>query len=248
MRAFLSCGLTAMSILAGAAAAAAATPVGSVECSARSGAATPRVVELYTSEGCDSCPPADRWLSGLRGRDDVIALAFHVDYWDRLGWVDRFGSPAHTERQQRLSRAMGSRFVYTPQVLLDGADWRAWSRAPVPAPVPGSAVVEIALERRGDVVEARVAASRGAPALLRAYWATIEHEHASRVTAGENAGTTLRHDHVVHTYREVDAWPSQTPRRLSFTLEAARHPAREVVLVVSDAASLKPVGALKLRC
>ena len=125
MRAFLSCGLTAMSILAGAAAAAAATPAGSVECSARSGAATPRVVELYTSEGCDSCPPADRWLSGLRGRDDVIALAFHVDYWDRLGWVDRFGSPAHTERQQRLSRAMGSRFVYTPQVLLDGDDVRS---------------------------------------------------------------------------------------------------------------------------
>lgn len=242
MRALLSCGLTSMSVLA--AAGAAADPAR--ECTARSGATTPAVVELYTSEGCDSCPPADRWLSSLKGRDDVIALAFHVDYWDRLGWTDRFGSPRHTVRQQRLSAAMGARFVYTPQVLLEGADWRAWSRAPLPSPSPGT--VDIALSRRGNDVEARVVAGRGAPPKLRAYWAIVEHDHTSRVTAGENAGATLRHDHVVRAYREVDAWPSHTPQRLAFTLDATRHPVREVVLVVSDAASLKPVGALKLRC
>ena len=96
-------------------------------CEVRSGPVAPVVVELYTSEGCDSCPPADRWLSGLKGREGVVALAFHVDYWDRLGWADRFASPAHTQRQQQRQRLSGARFIYTPQVIANGMDWRRWS-------------------------------------------------------------------------------------------------------------------------
>ncbi|MBC7663124.1 MAG: DUF1223 domain-containing protein, partial [Caulobacter sp.] len=68
-------------------------------CSARSAATVPAIVELYTSEGCSSCPPAERWLSAFKGRDDVVALAFHVDYWDGLGWKDRFARPQFTQRQ-----------------------------------------------------------------------------------------------------------------------------------------------------
>ena len=78
-------------------------------CSATSGATAPLVVELYTSEGCSSCPPADRWLSTLKGRPDVLALAFHVNYWDRLGWPDRFASVEATERQHKLAQLAGSR-------------------------------------------------------------------------------------------------------------------------------------------
>src|ERR1700709_639060 len=85
--------------------------------SVQSGALRAPVVELYTSEGCSSCPPADRWLSGFKADPSTVALAFHVDYWDRLGWKDRFASAAFTERQSRQQAVNGARFSYTPQVV-----------------------------------------------------------------------------------------------------------------------------------
>ena len=106
--------------------AAAGAPV----CRAESGASTVALVELYTSEGCDSCPPADRWLSSsfapVVAGDDAVALAFHVDYWDRLGWKDRFAAAAWTKRQYAAASAARSDLVYTPQVLLQGRDFPAW--------------------------------------------------------------------------------------------------------------------------
>ena len=112
-----------------AAAAQAASPAPGV-CLARSGAMAPTVVELYTSEGCSSCPPADRWLSTLKGQPGVLALAFHVNYWDRLGWPDRFASAEATARQHELAQRAGSRNVYTPQVIANGRDWRFWPKLP----------------------------------------------------------------------------------------------------------------------
>ena len=94
--------------------------------------ATTRIplVELYTSEGCSSCPVADRWLSELApeivSADEMVALAFHVDYWDRLGWKDRFASPAYTERQKTNSKVNGSAFVFTPQIVLAGRNYEKW--------------------------------------------------------------------------------------------------------------------------
>lgn len=90
-------------------------------CAARTGSATQPLVELYTSEGCSSCPPADRWLSQslTQGADRVNWLAFHVDYWDSIGWPDRFASPAYSRRQEARVAATGARAVYTPQVIVD---------------------------------------------------------------------------------------------------------------------------------
>src|ERR1051325_205509 len=93
------------------------------QCRAASAEHEVAVFELYTSEGCDSCPPADRWFSSLQRDaqgDRGVALAFHVDYWDRLGWKDRFASAADTERQYKAMRANHVTFVYTPQVLVQG--------------------------------------------------------------------------------------------------------------------------------
>ncbi len=216
-------------------------------CRAQSGAVPPTVVELYTSEGCSSCPPADRWLSTLRGRDDVIALAFHVTYWDRLGWPDRFGAAAHTTRQYELAQRAGSRQVYTPQVVIDGADWRRWPQ--LPGPRAGAAAPSLKLERQGERVVATVAPTPGTDTPLAGYWAVLEDRHASRVTAGENSGETLRHDHVVRLYKPVAAWPASAgvQQRLQVSRGVASHP-RRVAFVVTDARSGRPLQALALAC
>ncbi len=212
-------------------------------CELRSAAQPPAIVELYTSEGCSSCPPADRWLSTLKDRSDVIALAFHVNYWDRLGWPDRFATPALTERQHRLAQSSGAGYVYTPQVLLNGRDLRHWSGSS-PTRLPTSAVA-LALKREGQTVTATIDADSDR---LAGYWAVLEDGHHTRVRAGENAGQALRHDHVVTLYQPVEAWAARGARQLSLTLPQASGSARRVVFVVTDAASQRPLQALALAC
>src|SRR5215470_7661570 len=98
------------------------------DCHVASGPGTAALVELYTSEGCSSCPPADRWLSAFTAHPDprVVPIAFHVTYWDRLGWKDRFDDPRYTQRQETEGRISGARFVYTPQVVVSGRDFPDW--------------------------------------------------------------------------------------------------------------------------
>lgn len=105
-------------------------------CSAASGPSRARLLELYTSEGCSSCPPAERWLSQLPPDSGVVPLAFHVDYWDRLGWRDPFAQAAFSRRQRARNSKLG--WVYTPQVMLDGDDLRSGYRGRVSRlkPVP----------------------------------------------------------------------------------------------------------------
>ncbi|MBC7481831.1 MAG: DUF1223 domain-containing protein [Rhizobacter sp.] len=245
-------GITALAALSLAAQAA-------TSCVARSGSGIAPVVELYTSEGCNSCPPADRWLSGLKAEPGVVALAFHVDYWDRLGWKDRFASPAYAQRQAQQQASSAARFSYTPQVLLDGADRPDWPRldaalaARAAASVAPTAPVEVSLVREGNHFRATVAALNGAPARLSAYWAVTEQGHVSAVKAGENEGVTLRHDHVVREYLPVTAWaskPEAGTTTLAFDPATPIDPAhaREVVLVIVNAASGRPVQALRLGC
>ncbi|HEX2541799.1 MAG TPA: DUF1223 domain-containing protein [Caldimonas sp.] len=219
-------------------------------------AASPRtvvpVVELYTSEGCNSCPPADRWLSALKSSPDVVALAFHVDYWDRLGWKDRYGSAAFTQRQASQLASTGARFSYTPQVVVDGQDRKDWPSLRVPAAARPPATIELSLAREGERVVATVTPGPGAPRRLAAYWTVTEQAHVTAVKAGENEGATLRHDFVVREYATVPPWSARgaTPETLHFTPAGkadAAHP-RSVNLVVVDAATGRPVQALKLAC
>jgi hypothetical protein len=230
------------------------TPAFAAEsCSVSSAATAPAVVELYTSEGCNSCPPADRWLSGLKADPSVVALAFHVDYWDRLGWTDRFASHAYTQRQAEQQATNGARFSYTPQVVVNGRDRTDWPalRAPLPAQRSPSAV-EVNLQRVGAQVTATVSTRAGAPAQLAAYWAVTEQDHASAVQAGENAGVTLHHDYVVRDYRPVAAWATGpgVPHAVGYTLPsgAGGSHARTVNLVIVDAANGRPVQAVKSAC
>lgn len=233
--------LAALATLSAAGAACAQSQAAS--CAAPSQASPPAVVELYTSEGCSSCPPADRWLSSLKGRSDVLALAFHVNYWDRLGWPDRFANTATTERQHQLQRASGAPYVYTPQVLLNGRDLRNWRGAVLPR-LPAGAVA-LTLVREGATVRASVSGT--ASQRLAGYWAVLEDGHRSRVKAGENAGETLAHDHVVTLYRPVPAWGGGT-QQLVLDLPPAGSASRRVAFVVTDASGATPLQALVLAC
>ncbi len=192
----------------------AAGPANGAVCSAASGPKTTPLVELYTSEGCSSCPPADNWLSTTFARNEAgaaaTALAFHVDYWDRLGWKDRFAAPAYTDRQYDAMRVNRARFVYTPQVLVQGRDFPEWrdrgSKAALAAASAKPSGAEITLEaepQRGSIAvkaAARVPANahrKGAVLFV----ALADDGLASNVKAGENAGVRLVHDHVVRWFR-----------------------------------------------
>ncbi len=242
--------MTLLSTLALGGAPAAAAPT----CRAQSTASVTPLFELYTSEGCSSCPPADRWLSALRDEPGVVALAFHVDYWDRLGWKDRFASPAYTQRQAQQRPGNGARFSYTPQVVVDGLDRPRWyaGGAPAAAGARAPAKVDIELVRDGKAVSASVNARPGAPARLAAYWAVTENGHSTAVKAGENHGATLTHDFVVRRYVPIAAWNAATSKPMTLRLDAelAQAPAQPsfVNLVVVDAATQRPVQALRLGC
>jgi len=221
-------------------------------CTAKSARAIAPVVELYTSEGCNSCPPADRWLSGLKADPAVVALAFHVDYWDRLGWKDRFASAAFTQRQAQQQATNGARFSYTPQVVVDGRDRTDWSAVAPGSGARPAAPVEVTLAHDGDRFVATVVPAADSPKRLAAYWAVTEQGHVSAVKAGENQGATLHHDFVVRDYEPVREWSSrsgaaETLRFKPATPGDAAHP-RQVNLVVVDAATGRPVQALKIGC
>ncbi len=178
------------------------------QCVAESGPGTTALVELYTSEGCSSCPPADRWLSGIGKRykpGSVVPLALHVDYWDYIGWKDPYAKREFSLRQRKLSQLQRMALVYTPQVVLQGRDFRNWSARGFDEAVarinaqPARAGIRLAIvgsEREALEVEAQVElpARAGDPAL---YLAVYERGLSSRVTAGENRGRTLDHDYVV---------------------------------------------------
>jgi hypothetical protein len=171
-------------------------------CVAQSGAERNVLLELYTSEGCDSCPPADRRLSLFKGQaayaGRVVPLAFHVDYWDRLGWVDRFASPQYTQRQQDMAGLARSRLVYTPQFLRNGRDWRNGGNPLVgvgAAPSDLRITLDLGAPAGGRLdIGGEVSAPNGA---VEVWLALYENNLESQVRAGENAGRTLRHDFMV---------------------------------------------------
>jgi hypothetical protein len=188
--------------------------MGGTACRAASPEYTIALLELYTSEGCDSCPPADRWFSALdlgAAQPRAAALAFHVDYWDHLGWRDRFDSSAFTQRQYEQMQRHDTAFVYTPQVLLQGNDF-AWRGTHQPTRAlaainarPARATIELAAaptERKSVAIDVHVrvpqAADRGHAVVAMAL---VQSELASDVKAGENTGKHLVHDHVVRAWR-----------------------------------------------
>ncbi len=224
------------------------------QCTASSGSHVTPVLELYTSEGCSSCPPADKWLSSLKGKDAVIQ-AFHVGYWDYIGWVDRFAAPAHTTRQRDIAGKNRLRSIYTPQVVLDGRDLPRWSGSDAAArngreTARMSIVLKRLAENQFDATVTPVGQS-GTSQNWAAYWTVTEHGHNSKVQAGENAGEFLKHDFVVRQYTQAGTYGAgdATPRTLGFrSIEATPGHPRQINLVVYEPQSGKTLQALSLQC
>lgn len=177
-------------------------------CSKQSPPHTIALLELYTSEGCSSCPPADRFVSGLHesglGGDKVVPLALHVDYWDHIGWKDPFANRLFTERQYWLSAQAKSRTVYTPEIFIAGREMRNWRAATASAvrrinerPAEADIAISAGLPSGGSLpVEVKAKASRDAALYVILY----ENGVSSDVKAGENRGVQLRHDYVVRDW------------------------------------------------
>jgi len=166
----------------------------------RSGPEQVSLLELYTSQGCSSCPPADRWLSVLKRNpglwEKVVPLAFHVDYWDYIGWRDPLAQPEFGRRQAQYAREGGAGTVYTPGMMLNGKDWRGWTRGSFPGSKKTSAGI-LRLERSDkQLLVHYVPAERLARDLL-AQVALLGFDLKSSVTAGENRGRELVNDFIV---------------------------------------------------
>ncbi|HEY8084506.1 MAG TPA: DUF1223 domain-containing protein [Methylophilaceae bacterium] len=185
------------------------TSVLAAECSVQSGAQRVALLELYTSEGCSSCPPTDKWVSSLEKHgytsDKVIPIALHVDYWDYIGWKDRFADPTFTARQHAQAELDRSSFVYTPQVVLDGKDYRSYVSGSrfaddVNEINHSAARANIALTVTHDAGQYSLKVTAHGPAKSVLYLALVENGLSSDVKAGENSGTKLYHDHVVRAW------------------------------------------------
>ncbi len=234
-----------------------ATPaLAASQCSATSGATVPVVVELYTSEGCDSCPPADRWLSKTiteRSKDAAfIPLAFHVDYWDYIGWKDAFAQPAFTQRQAALAASGGASGVYTPQIFVNGRDDRSWTggAARLASATRATVKFNVTSSWKNDAAALTlgVTGKLAEPAAgVRLRYALTENGLVSAVKAGENRGVTLHHDAVV---RATGALPLDTSGAFSLNLPVPRaiRQANTQLHIIAEDGRGNPLAAATISC
>jgi hypothetical protein len=202
----------------------------------------PVVVELFTSQGCSSCPPANAYLNELaRDRRDVLPLAFHVTYWDRLGWKDPFSLQAATERQDRYGHRFGDG-SYTPEIVVDGASSHVGSRrddvgsAIEAAKRQSTTAAAVSITRQGDqlVIDVGSGSGRGKVLLIG-----FDREHQTAIRRGENGGRTLEEANVVRSIRPIGDWQG-TPLRIS-----ERLPEGQEIAVLLEAPDGRIVGAAR---
>jgi len=179
------------------------------------------VVELFTSQGCSRCPPADALFAELAERNDIIALSYHIDYWDYLGWDDQFATPENTDRQRAYGEVLGTG-VYTPQIVVNGhidvvgADRNALSQALRSSPGAGNALtVDVTSSSSNQNIAIEIgegiAQAAGAHVILAYY----RPRHTVEISAGENKGKTVEYRNIVTDFQTVGVWHGK-PMRLEF--------------------------------
>ena len=211
--------------------------------SAASAAERPIVVELFTSQGCSSCPPANAYLNELaRGRADVLPLAFHVTYWDRLGWKDPFSLAEATSRQDVYGHRFGDG-SYTPEIVVDGSSSHVGSRredvgaAIEAAKRQSTTAAGLRVAKAGDGVSIEVGSGEGRGKLLLI---GFDHDHTTAIRRGENGGRTFQEANVVRSVRSIGDWQGS-----SLSLRE-KFPDGEDVAVILQAPDGRIVGAARL--
>jgi hypothetical protein len=203
----------------------------------------PAVVELFTSEGCSSCPPAETYLRELARRSDVLALSFHVDYWDDLGWRDRFGLTEAVQRQRTYARTLHLASVYTPQVVIDGqADYVGSDRTSIGRTLAAARDgVAVALSIRDGLVSVDLAARPGTAAgdvVLVGYL----REALSTIGRGENSGRTLTEINIVRSIRVLGTWNGRA-ERFEARMDSLTPDATDVAVLVQPGGQGPIIGA-----
>lgn len=226
-------------------------------CDVRSGPKTAALVELYTSEGCSSCPPADRQLSRLRQTLDsaaeVVPLALHVNYWDYIGWKDAYAQVVFGERQSWLVHANQERTVYTPQFFVGGVDLRSRQgglseQVKQLNALPATAAIRVKAELTAHgllSLNAEATAPTAQPAAL--YLVVTENGFVSKVTRGENQGVTLAHDHLARAWIgpiRLEQGVAKVQRHVALPADWSR-PQLEVIAFVQDERNGKVLQALR---
>lgn len=216
------------SLLVGGAALAGSTVAGSPLGGAGAGqpAAGPWAVELFTSQGCSSCPPADALLGKLARRADIVALSYHVDYWDYIGWKDPFATPETTARQREYARELKQRYVYTPEMVIDGfAHDPGVDRGKIDKLLAKAqrrltrrATPELARARDGTLT-IRLAAFKFAAPMAEVALAVYDRRHSTPVPRGENSGRMLDNFNVVRHIETIAHWDG---RDATWTVPADR--------------------------
>lgn len=199
------------------------------------------LVELFTSEGCSSCPPAEDWLRGLRAHAglwrEVVPVAWHVDYWDNLGWKDRWASPLFTARQNDYGSAWKSRQIYTPCFVLNGREWRDRALPPA-AGHPGVLTVRV----KDGRITAQFAPAEAKAAAWDVWLAPLRGDVESDVKAGENSGRKLRHEFTALRLEHRAMQGAGAGFSADFDAASLRG-AQALAVWVTEKASLAPVQA-----
>lgn len=181
----------------------------------------PVVLELYTSQGCASCPPADALLGELARIDGVIALALHVDYWDYLGWADSFGQAAYADRQRAYAKAAKSRTVYTPEMVVQGTDRLKGHdaeriRERIAAHQASSPSVALTLTPQGEDLAIRIEPMRADVGPADVHVAHFIPEEEVAIGGGENAGRTVTYSNIVTDWQTIGGWDGAAPVELRY--------------------------------
>ena len=188
--------------------------------SAESMRARPRaVVELFTSQGCAQCPPADALLTGLAEEGDVVALAYHVDYWDYVGWEDTFGDGDFSDRQRAYAKSWGSSRIYTPQMVVNGAKGVVGSRRnEVHGALDGAALpLAVDIDRDGDMLKVTIPPNTSLEDAV--VWMVTYLDRADvAIDKGENAGKTMVYTQVVTSRQPLGLWEGATGANLKLPL------------------------------
>jgi hypothetical protein len=218
-----------------------------IACAAPVAAEQVVVVELYTSQGCSSCPPADDFVAMLASDPRIIPLALHVDYWDYIGWADNFAQAKFTDRQRAYARDIGSRSIYTPQFIIGGMD-RIEGYSPEETAeqlhrhLSADAVVDLTVVRQGNSLVIRAVAEPPLTSPVRVQIVRYKPQETVTIERGENAGKTITYHNIVTSWDSVGEWSGQEPLSITAPMEGGE----PAVVILQNAGPASIVAAQRI--